>query len=383
MEVSQAMDGALTHRGPWRYALDFVRTEDGRSFLGGGDRLTDFHAFDLPVVSPAWGTVLSLRNDVPDNAPGEINLQDNWGNHVLLQLPSGPCVLLAHLRQDSVAVVPGQWLVPGTPLGRCGNSGRSTQPHLHLHVQDGGWLGAPTQPFHLAGYGRPDGLLVLDGTPASGEVVEHASASAALSGALGLPAGREWRFATDDGPWTLSVRLGLLGETTLVSDRGGCMEAFHGDLVFSLFRRTGPSDKVLDAFALAFGLTPLTERCRSWRDSPEVDLLGLTPGQRLLAALRHPLGTNLESRYERRWDARSGLWIQQGEHRLSGLGRDVVARSVGHLSESDGPVGFHLSVDGHRDIRAGLAGFGNRGDHGIPAWSVDIAPGPAASHPTP
>ncbi len=383
MEVSQPMGGALTHGGPWRYALDFVRTQEGRSFLGGGERLEDFHAFDLPVVSPAWGTVLSCRGDVPDNPPGEINLRDNWGNHVLFQLPGGPSVLLAHLRQGSVAVAPGQWLVPGTPIGRCGNSGRSTQPHLHLHVQQGGWLGAPTRPFHLAGYLDGDGGLVLDGTPAAGEAVEQAPVNGSLAGALGLPPGRKWRFAVDGATWGLSVRLGLLGETLLVSDRGGSVQAFQGDLLFSLFRRAGPADPVLDAFTLAFGLAPLPEGCRSWRDSPEVNILGLSLLQRLRVALRHPLGTNLESRYERRWDGRAGLWIHRGEHRLRALGGDIVAESEGRLSETDGPVGFRLSIAGRREIRAGLAGLGNRGDHGIPGWSIDVPPRTAASFSTP
>jgi urea transporter len=383
MDVSQAMDGPLTHRGPWRYALDFIRTEEGRSARGDGDRLGDFHSFDLPLVSPAWGTVLSCRSDVPDNQPGAINLQDNWGNHVLIGMSGGACALLAHLRQGSVAVAPGQWLAPGTPIGRCGNSGRSTQPHLHLHVQDGSWLGAPTRPFHLAGYVRRDGRFVLDGTPSAGEVLEHPAPSAGLSGALGLAAGREWRFAIEDGPWMLSVQLGLLGETVLVSDRGARMQACKTDLLFAMYQRSGSTDRVLDAFALAFGLTPLTDRCHTWRDAPVVDLLALTPWQRLRVALRHPLGCNLESRYERRWDARSALWVQWGEHRLPAIGGGIVAETVGHLSETDGPVGFRLSLDGRRDIRAGLAGFGNRGDHGIPAWSVDVARQPATFHPAP
>jgi urea transporter len=383
MDVSQAMDGALTHRGPWRYALDFIRTEDGRSGSGDGDRLGDFFSFDLPVVSPAWGTVLSCRNDVRDNEPGEINLDDNWGNHVLIGMTGGHCALLAHLRQGSVAVVPGQWLAPGTPVARCGNSGRSTQPHLHLHVQEGSWLGAPTRPFHLAGYVGRDGMYVLDGAPSLGEAVEQPASSAGLAGALGLAAGREWRFALGGGPWVLSVQLGLLGETVLVSDRGAHMQACQTDLLFAMYQRTGGRDRVLDAFALAFGLTPLTDRCRSWRDTPGVDLLGLTPWQRLRVALRNPLGCNVESRYERRWDARSGLWVQRGEHRVSAIGGDIVAESVGHLGETDGPVGFRVSLDGRRDIRAGLAGFGNRGDHGIPAWSVDVARQPPTFHLAP
>ncbi len=377
MDVSQAMDGAHTHCGPWRYALDFVRTENGLSFGGDGVQLADFHSFDLPVLSPAWGTVLSCRNDVPDNAPGEINLRDNWGNHVLIGVHGDHGVLLAHLRQGSVAVQPGQWVVPGMRIGACGNSGRSTQPHLHLHVQQGGWLGAPTRPFHLSGYRQVDGCLVLDGTPARGEALETPSPNPGLAQAFRLPAGREWRFAVEGGSWALAVRIGLFGETALVSDAQARMQACHGDLLFALHRRDGAPDPVFDAFALAFGLTPLTEGDCCWRDAPTIDTLGITAWQRLRVALRNPLRRNFESRYQRHWDSRRRLWVQHGRHRLPALGGDIVAESDGYLSEASGPVGFRLSMAGRREIRAGLCGIGNRGDHGIPAWSVGqgAAPG--------
>lgn len=372
MEVSQAMDGAYTHRGPWRYALDFIHTEGGLSFHGQGLQLSDFYSFDRPVLSPVWGTVLACRNDIPDNMPGEINLRDNWGNYVLISLLSGPCVLLAHMRQNSVTVSPGQWLTPGAPIGRCGNSGRSTQPHLHLHVQQSGWLGAATRSFHLAGYRQDDGRFVLDGNPQNGEVVENPAINASLAQALKLLPGREWRFAVDGGDWRLSVQIGLFGETLLVSDRGARMVACHNDLLFALHQRSGSDDPVLDAFALAFGLTPLLEKSGFWRDAPAIDLLALTAGQRLRQVLRHPLGSPLDSRYQRQWDAQSGLWAQHGQHRLSILGGVVIAETVGYLSEMNGPVGFRLTIAGRGDIRAGLCGLGNQGDYGIPAWSVAV-----------
>ena len=50
--------------------------------------------------------------------------------------PAGPYVLLAHLRRGSVRVAPGDELVAGAPVGECGNSGNSTEPHVHLQVSD-------------------------------------------------------------------------------------------------------------------------------------------------------------------------------------------------------------------------------------------------------
>lgn len=50
--------------------------------------------------------------------------------------PGGPFVLLAHLRRGTVQVRPGQRLQAGEPLAKCGNSGNSTEPHVHVQVSD-------------------------------------------------------------------------------------------------------------------------------------------------------------------------------------------------------------------------------------------------------
>jgi murein DD-endopeptidase MepM/ murein hydrolase activator NlpD len=59
------------------------------------------------------------------------------GNHVIIAIEgTGPFLLLAHLQRGSVQLPPGQWVREGDPVGRCGNSGNSTEPHLHLQVSD-------------------------------------------------------------------------------------------------------------------------------------------------------------------------------------------------------------------------------------------------------
>ena len=59
------------------------------------------------------------------------------GNHVLIETPAGAVVALCHLRRGSVSVRPGEGVRPGEPLGRCGNSGNSTEPHVHVQAIDG------------------------------------------------------------------------------------------------------------------------------------------------------------------------------------------------------------------------------------------------------
>jgi urea transporter len=370
MEVAQGVDGEVTHCGPWRYALDFVRTDSGFSYRNSGTALKDFLAFDQAVLSPAWGTVVSCRGDIADNAPGEMNLTDNWGNHVLIDIGGNQFVLLAHLRQDSLQVVPGCAVAPGTPLGRCGNSGRSAQPHLHMHAQRGGWLGAPTVPFHLSHCLVDASEYALDARPVDGRTIESAIHNEALARACAPAHGRVWNFVDGTQDWWLTAETGLMGEAMLIAKSGGRVQAIAGPGLLALHQRSGAPDPRLDAFVLAFGLTPFVARAGHWSDAPDAAMLPLPAWLRLAAILIHPFGANLDSCYERSWDASRDLWRQSATHRLATALGEIKANSIGWLSEAIGPVAFSLSVDGRTIVDAALAGYGNRGDHGVPAWTA-------------
>ena len=58
------------------------------------------------------------------------------GNHVMIETRDGVVVAVCHLQQGSVGVRPGQRVRVGETLGRCGNSGNSTEPHVHLQAID-------------------------------------------------------------------------------------------------------------------------------------------------------------------------------------------------------------------------------------------------------
>ncbi|WP_456457206.1 urea transporter [Thermovibrio sp.] len=170
--VWQSFDGQWTHKGAWKYAVDFVITdEEGKTYRGDGYYLTDYYAFGKPVLSPVSGDVVSVVSDLPDNPPGEADKENNWGNYVLLYDRRGFYVLLCHFKQNSIKVKPGQFVERGTLLGLCGNSGYSPQPHIHLHVQLYPNLGAPTVPFYLSSY--LSGNKFFDfGVPKEGELLE-------------------------------------------------------------------------------------------------------------------------------------------------------------------------------------------------------------------
>ncbi len=122
-----------------RLAIDLVKLNSyGARAAGVAPRaLTAYAIFGDSVVSPCDGTVVAAVDGVADNPPGRANVAVPAGNHVILHC-EGTDLLLAHLKQGSVTVQPAQRVVHGQPLGRVGNSGNTSEPHLHISASRGG-----------------------------------------------------------------------------------------------------------------------------------------------------------------------------------------------------------------------------------------------------
>jgi hypothetical protein len=116
-----------------RHALDLVAlTSLGRRAHGlFPARLEAYAVFGRSVVSPCTGTVVAVRADHEDNAPGAVRFRDPAGNHVRVRCGDVQ-VLLAHLRGGSVVVWLGAAVREGQTVGAVGNSGNSLEPHLHI-----------------------------------------------------------------------------------------------------------------------------------------------------------------------------------------------------------------------------------------------------------
>ena len=193
VEITQGVDGRLTHRGRWRYAVDFQRPkalvetdEDIRPSIWGAE-----------VFSPVEGEVVAVQNAIPDNPIGTVNYGENWGNHVILKSDRKAHVAICHLMAGSIRVQPGQRVSFDTMIGNVGNSGRSAIPHLHMQRQSGPSFGAPTQPFRLANYFEVDPVdghyrrWRASGLPGEREVIIAASQNRELHDLLtGMLPGR-------------------------------------------------------------------------------------------------------------------------------------------------------------------------------------------------
>ncbi|MXY67060.1 MAG: peptidoglycan DD-metalloendopeptidase family protein [Acidobacteriia bacterium] len=103
----------------------------------GGRDLADYGCYGTPVVAPAAATVAMAVDGLPDHMPGKasMDIKHPAGNSVALELHTGTYLLIAHLQRGSVLVERGDQVEEGQPIGACGNSGNTSEPHIHIHHQ--------------------------------------------------------------------------------------------------------------------------------------------------------------------------------------------------------------------------------------------------------
>jgi hypothetical protein len=125
-----------------RFAIDWEQIDDQNRLVKGDlSKVESYTIFGKDVIAVANGTVVATRNDLPEQPPGK--LPDNLpidqadGNFVVLDIGKGAFALYAHLQPGSVKVTAGAKVKVGDLLGKVGNTGNTSAPHLHFHVMDG------------------------------------------------------------------------------------------------------------------------------------------------------------------------------------------------------------------------------------------------------
>ena len=122
---------------PQRHAYDFLVWKDGSTFSGDGTSNEDYYAYGQPVFAPANGTVVRAVDGLPDVKPQvETDGAHPAGNHVVIEVAEGAYLYIAHLQRGSLLVAEGDRVAAGQEIGRVGNSGNTTEPHIHIHLQD-------------------------------------------------------------------------------------------------------------------------------------------------------------------------------------------------------------------------------------------------------
>ncbi|HEY2855940.1 MAG TPA: M23 family metallopeptidase [Gemmatimonadaceae bacterium] len=126
-----------------RFAIDWVKVDDrGHTFTGDSLKNSSYYAYGNDALAVADGIVTEVKDGIPQNVPGlnsravPITLETVGGNHVILDIGGGHYAFYAHLQPGSIKVRTGERVKRGQLLGLVGNSGNSTEPHLHFHVSD-------------------------------------------------------------------------------------------------------------------------------------------------------------------------------------------------------------------------------------------------------
>ena len=158
---------ALKPPGHHLYAIDLMKVGGGKKYFGRnflnsflvGIPSENFYSWSEPIFAPFDGTVVRVSDGWPDrkkvsilntaliwftatflfrpNIDGaEVDIRPNAGNYVMIQSVTGPVAFMAHMRSGSVKVTIGQRITSGQLIGKVGNSGNTTAPHLHLNMFD-------------------------------------------------------------------------------------------------------------------------------------------------------------------------------------------------------------------------------------------------------
>ena len=127
-----------------RFAIDYVRMlDDNKTFSGDQLKNESYPAEGVDALAVANGTVVAVKDSIPENVPGvnsravPITLETVGGNHVIIDIGAGKYAFYAHLKPGSIRVKKGDRVTRGQVVGLVGNSGNSTEPHLHFHISDG------------------------------------------------------------------------------------------------------------------------------------------------------------------------------------------------------------------------------------------------------
>lgn len=157
-----------------RHAYDFLIRRGGVTHREGGTRNKDYFAWGQPVLAPADAVVTEAVDALPDNTPGVMDPEHAAGNHVMLDFGDGEYALLAHLQHGSLRVHAGDHVRMGQRIGLCGNSGNTSEPHVHMHLQDDKPLfhGARGLPLAFVHYST-DGKAIPSGEPAQGQFIRN------------------------------------------------------------------------------------------------------------------------------------------------------------------------------------------------------------------
>lgn len=255
----------------------------------------DFYSFNMPVYAPADGKVVTVVNHIEDNPIGQVNTEDKWGNLVIVWHYGRVYTAYCHLRRGTAAVSEGELVRQGQMIGKVGNSGRSTVPHLHFHAQNNPDIGAASVETELLHYLIPAASAALyrtQGIPQKGEHVKPLATDDRVFHAAGFPLGSKWNFEVSLGrkTWkeTWETDIDFSGNRFLAcKTRSSRIRYTVNRYVLLLLDYEGPPETGLFWLFLGLPRLPMTSEKVRWNDELDGGLM-LPFRKRLLSDLLDP-----------------------------------------------------------------------------------------------
>lgn len=146
--------------------------EKGATHKSNGSTNEDYYAFGKELYAPCEGEVVLVVDGIKDNIPGTLNPIYIPGNTVIIKTTKGEFIFFAHFKQYSILVKQGQQVSTGELLGLCGNSGNSSEPHLHFHLQNVEDMNIATGAKCFFDQLKVNGVVQLDYSPIKGDKIE-------------------------------------------------------------------------------------------------------------------------------------------------------------------------------------------------------------------
>lgn len=181
--VYQEFDDEWTHKGKYKYAYDFVIKHEGNSYRNDSADVQEYYCFGESILSPVSGYIVDSRDDLVDNMIGQVDTINNWGNYIIIKSDIGFFVEISHIMQYSASVKVGDYVQTGNIIAKCGNSGYSPEPHIHIQVQDVGVIGGFTREFCFSEYYKGN-QLIFNAKPKKGDILGGVVSDKSISSRL-------------------------------------------------------------------------------------------------------------------------------------------------------------------------------------------------------
>ncbi len=264
-KITQAFDGEYTHKDDWKYAWDFeIADEGGNYFANDGAKPSDYYCFNVPVIAPLDGEVVRVINSIHDNNINQVNLEQNWGNTIIIDHGKGLFSSLSHLKQKSILPKVGDKIKKGQVVARCGNSGRSPKPHLHFQFQLTDKLGDKTYKFPFSQYilktETNEKLMVFD-YPKKEETVKNIDLNKIIKNTFTFKLGDEITLncslnsANFIEKWKVNVD--IMNTLYIENQNGDRLNIFISEKIFYASNYIGKQESALYFFYLSASKVPL------------------------------------------------------------------------------------------------------------------------------